>query len=139
MPSPADLVDRADSLMQRRRSFVATAARSPAPAPVLPPAGEEEDIPLLTEIVSAEAAVSEGGTDRLDETRVLLLASDIAAAIGEQLTRELPQLLENALLAASEELRAGITASMETALRDFIARRKQLHLPLDEPKSPPRR
>ena len=36
-------------------------------------------------------------------------------------------------LTAGEELRAGITSTMEAALRDFIARRKQLRLPLDEP------
>ena len=94
---------------------------------------EDDDLPVLTEIVSAEAAVSEDKTDRFDETQVTLLASDIAHAIGQQLTDDLPALLEAALLNAGEELRAGITSTMETALRDFIARRKQLRLPLDEP------
>jgi hypothetical protein len=120
----------------RRRSFVAARA-SPPEAESLPPAdkveSDEDDLPVLTEVVSAEAAVSEDKTERIDETQVTLLASEIAHAFGQQLTNELPTLLEAALLNAGEELRAGIASAMETALRDFIARRKQLHLPLDEP------
>lgn len=134
MAENSDVVDRADSLMRRRRSFVA------AP-PVIPPAtlskpqpvAEDDDIPVLTEVVSAEAAVSEGGTNRVDETQITLLASDLAEAIGQQLTYELPTLLEAVLINAGEELRVGITETMETALRDYIARRKQLRLPLEEP------
>ena len=118
---------------RRRRSFVAARTNHTKPDSFTSPEGEEEDLPVLTEVVSAEAAVSEDKTDRIDETQVTLLASDIAHAFGQQLTYELPTLLEAALLNAGEELRAGISSAMETALRDFIARRKQLHLPLDEP------
>jgi hypothetical protein len=118
---------------RRRRSFIAAPSQhKPAPS-YAPPQNEEDDLPVLTEVVSAEAAVSEDKTDRIDETQVTLLASEIAHAFGQQLTTELPALLEAALLNAGEELRAGISSAMETALRDFIARRKQLHLPLDEP------
>ena len=46
--------------------------------------------------------------------------------------RDLPGLLETALLNAGKELRTGIATIMESALRDFLARRKQLHLPLEE-------
>ena len=128
----SDVVQRADSLMRRRRSFVA------APAPQLPavppelPIPEEDDLPVLTEVVSAEAAVSEGGADRIDETQIALLASEIGHAIGQQLAAELPTLLEAVLLNAGEELRSGINSTIEMALRDFIARREQLRLPLDE-------
>jgi hypothetical protein len=119
---------------RRRRSFVAAPSNLTKAAPAYAlPQHEEEDLPVLTEVVSAEAAVSEDKTDRIDETQVTLLASEIAHAFGQQLTTELPALLEAALINAGEELRAGISSAMETALRDFIARRKQLHLPLDEP------
>ena len=90
---------------------------------------------MLTEVVSADAAGFAEPSERFDETQVSLLASDIAHAVGQQLTNELPELLEAALLNAGEALRAGITATMESALRDFIARRQQLHLPLEEPDS----
>ena len=134
MAENSDVVDRADSLMRRRRSFVATQpATPPAPLSMPQPVAEDDDIPVLTEVISAEAAVSEGGTNRVDETQITLLASDLAEAIGQQLTYELPTLLEAVLINAGEELRLGITATMETALRDYIARRKQLRLPLEEP------
>ena len=134
MADPSDVVDRADSLMRRRRSFVATQpATPPAPLGMPQPVAEDDDIPVLTEVISAEAAVSEGSTNRVDETQITLLASDLAEAIGQQLTYELPTLLEAVLINAGEELRLGITATMETALRDYIARRKQLRLPLEEP------
>ena len=134
MAENSDVVDRADSLMRRRRSFVATQPRTPpAPLSMPQPVAEDDDIPVLTEVISAEAAVSEGSTNRVDETQITLLASDLAEAIGQQLTYELPTLLEAVLINAGEELRLGITATMETALRDYIARRKQLRLPLEEP------
>lgn len=121
---------------RRRRSFVAARSAPPEAEAFSPPdsgESEEDDLPVLTEVVSAEAAVSEDKTERIDETQVTLLASEIAHAFGQQLTNELPRLLEATLINAGEELRAGIASAMETALRDFIARRKQLHLPLDEP------
>ena len=134
MAENSDVVDRADSLMRRRRSFVATQpATPPAPLGMPQPVAEDDDIPVLTEVISAEAAVSEGSTNRVDETQVTLLASDLAEAIGQQLTYELPTLLEAVLINAGEELRVGITETMETALRDYIARRRQLRLPLEEP------
>ena len=134
MAENSDVVDRADSLMRRRRSFVAAPpASQPPPIIETPPVAEDDDIPVLTEVVSAEAAVSESSTNRVDETQVTLLASDLAHAIGQQLTYELPTLLEAVLINAGEELRTGITETMETALRDYIARRKQLRLPLEEP------
>ena len=137
MAEPSDVVDRADTLMRRRRTFVAARPRAAEIAPPIPTpplqAAEDDDLPVLTEVVAVDAAGFPEHSERFDETQVSLLASDIAHAIGQQLTSDLPSLLETTLLNAGEELRAGITATMETALRDFIARRKQLRLPLDEP------
>ena len=67
------------------------------------------------------------------DARLEELAAQMAEAIGRQMAYELPTLIEATLLNASEELRTGITATMEAALRDFNARRKQLQLPLDAP------
>lgn len=133
MADSSDIVDRADSLMRRRRSFVAAPpAGQPAHIVETQRIVEEDDIPVLTEVVSAEAAVSEESPHREDDTQITLLASDLAHAIGQQLTYELPTLLEAVLINAGEELRTGITETMETALRDYIARRKQLRLPLED-------
>ena len=125
MADSSNVVDRADSLMRRRRSFVAAPPASlPAQIVETPQVVEEDDIPVLTEVVSAEAAVYEGSPHRVDDTQITLLASDLAHAIGRQLAYELPTLLEAVLINAGEELRVGITETMETALRDYIARRK---------------
>ena len=137
MADITDVVDRADLLMRRRRSFVAAQPIRAEPIPEIPtlttPASTlEDDLPVLTEIVSAEASVSEKRVERLDETEVALMAAEIAHAIEHQLAIELPTLIEAVLLNAGEELRSGINSTMETALRDFLARRKQLRLPLDE-------
>ena len=133
MADSSDVVDRADPLMRRRRSFVAAPPASlPAQIVETPQVVEEDDIPVLTEVVSAEAAVYEGSPHREDDTQITLLASDLAHAIGRQLAYELPTLLEAVLINAGEELRVGITETMETALRDYIARRKQLRLPLED-------
>ena len=137
MSDITDVVDRADLLMRRRRSFVAAQPIRAEPIPEIPtlttPASTlEDDLPVLTEVVSAEASVSEKRAERLDETEVALLAAEIAHAIEHQLAIELPTLIEAVLLNAGEELRSGINSTMESALRDFLARRKQLRLPLDE-------
>ena len=113
------------------------ASKNETPPPeskVEAPVEEEstDDIPVLTEVVVAETGVTEEKAELPEDTQEHLLASDIARAIGDQLTRDLPDLLETVLLNAGENLRAGITATMETALRDFIARRKQLRLPLED-------
>lgn len=125
---------------RRRRAFVAT-PRAEVVMPkleeiVLPAAApsEDEDLPVLTEIVEPEPAVSEPpAEERFDETLVAILVADIAHAIEQQLAVELPTLIEASLLSAKEELRAGIGATVEVALRDFLTRRQQLRLPLDEP------
>lgn len=130
-----DVLNRADSLIRRRRTFVAGPAMPKLEEIVFAasPAAEDEDLPVLTEVVSPEAAVSEASPDRLDETLLAILVSDIAHSIEQQMAIELPMLIEASLLTAKEELRAGISATMEIALRDFLARRRQLRLPLDEP------
>lgn len=140
-----DVLDRADSLItKRRRTFIAARREASSPdASVMPkleeivfaaaPSADDEDLPVLTEVVPPEAAVSEASADRFDETLMSILVSDVAHAIEHQLAIELPTLIEASLLAVQEELRSGICTTVELALRDFLARRQQLRLPLDEP------
>jgi hypothetical protein len=146
---------------RRRRSFLASkqsefleADTLPTPPQPLPDALEdaskgtdEDDIPVLTEVVTGDPATppqqphpseppSEAPKPDLAasvDARLEELAAQMAEAIGRQMAYELPTLIEATLLNASEDLRTGITATMEAALRDFNARRKQLQLPLDAP------
>ena len=133
MSDTHDVLDRTDSLIRRRRTFIAaTPSTTPSTLANAPAQSDDEDIPILTDVVSPEAAISEPRSERIDETQVTLLASEVAHAFGEQLAKSLPTLIEAALLQTGKELGSGISTIMENALRDFLSRRRQLHLPLEE-------
>jgi hypothetical protein len=130
-----DIVSRADSLMRRRRSFVAeqatTAKEPPQTASVM--ADPEEDIPVLTEEVLPEAPASTTPRDKFDETLAARLASEFAHTLERRLSAELPSLVEASLAVLEADLRRGILDTADSAIKDFLARREQLRLPLEEP------
>ena len=139
-----DVFNRADSLITgRRRAFIAAPAMPKLDEVVFAddfaanfveaPVAEDEDIPVLTDVVPPEAAVSEAAPDRFDETLLSILAADLAHSIETRLGVELPSLIEATLDSFQQDLRRGIVAATEAALKDFLARRQQLRLPLDEP------
>ena len=147
MGDPGNVVDRADALMNpdgnrfgRRRSFVAARGDGlgkTAETLALPrQANDDEDLPVLTEIVLAEEPVPPAPPpkpDPIDETLLAIIAADLVHSIEHQLSIELPTLIEATLLNAQNELRTGVNSTLEMALRDFLARRQQLRLPLDDP------
>lgn len=121
---------------RRRRSFLAARHSERLDADTVPIRTEDDDLPVLTDVVPAEEALPEPNAPASEAPAVKVsveeLAAEMTRAISEQMAYELPTLIEATLLNASEELRAGITATMETALREFITRRKQLSLPLED-------
>lgn len=151
-----DSTESVKTFTRRRRSFIAARKNDGLDADTIPLTGPDEDlsstndlaaieanedpedIPVLTEVVlpAAQAAPEEemphDFSARID-ARIEQLATEMSQAIGRQLAYELPTLIEATLLNASEDLRDGITSTMETALREFIARRRQLDLPLNDP------
>ena len=151
MADPINMSDRIDAVMhpegtglggRRRRSFVAAASDTvELPVHSLPTMGIDgpedfDDLPVLTEIVTVEAAVAAVTTtepDPIDETLLAIIAADLIHSIENQLAIELPTLIEATLLNAQNELRTGVNSTLEMALRDFLARRQQLRLPLDDP------
>ena len=142
MTEPTDVADRMRPEThfpgnRRRRSFLAASASSAGPFAELPAVeteteNEDGDLPLLTEIIPLVVAAPETSADRLDDARLSLVAGDLVHALEQQLAIELPALIEASLLNAQNELRAGISRTLNTALRDFLARRQQLDLPLGE-------
>jgi hypothetical protein len=140
--SSDDIVSRADSLM-RRRSFVAT---RPAVATVsledFPQLTEEraipreDDIPVLTEEVMPEMPAASVQRDRFDETLAARLASEFAHALERRLAAELPSMVEASLAVLEADLRRGILDTADSAIKDFLARREQLRLPLEESDGP---
>lgn len=131
-PTPAIPIES-----RRRRAFVAMAPVPPAPLPVHSPLPAEEDIPVLTEIVPPDLATppEDVPATTVDEALLAVLSADLAHAIEQQLAAELPTLLEATLANVSHELRIGIADTIDLAVRNFIAHRQQLCLPLDEPGS----
>jgi hypothetical protein len=128
--SGEDVVSRADSLMRRRRSFVASAPGT-APEPGGTP-DSEADIPVLTEEVVVEPT-ADRAADRFDATLAANLASEFAHTLERRLAGELPGLVEASLAVLEADLRRGILEAADGAIKDFLARREQLRLPLDEP------
>lgn len=145
MAENSDVVERADSFMRsganalggrRRRSFVAAQANAAVAAVDTPlPSIEDEDLPVLTDVVPAEPepAPEPDHRDRDDERLLSIIAADLVCSIEQQLAIELPMLIEATLINTQNELRSGISSIMGMALRDFLAHRKQLRLPLDDP------
>jgi hypothetical protein len=144
MLNPSDAVDHDDSLapaevsirrlssadnplgVRHRRRFIAN-----PPPRVEPSLNEEEvDFPILTEEVGVDTDLA---AEDLEKALASILASDMAYAIEQHLAAELPTLIETALLNAKEELYSGINETVALALRNFLARRQQLRLPLEDP------
>ena len=63
---------------------------------------------------------------------VVVLARDHKVFVSSH-PETLPMLVEAALITTQNELRNGISSIMGMALRDFLAHRQQLRLPLDDP------
>ena len=123
--------------MRRRRSFVATATMPEAMDFDLPlladtAAPAEDDIPVLTEVVLPDAPSPEQPRDRFDEKLAARLASEFAHALETRLAAELPTLVEASLAVLEADLRRGILDTAHDAIKDFLARREQLRLPLED-------
>jgi len=149
MADQDSIVDRVGALMRpesagarRRRSFVAGVGHKEehaehAEATVQSfPTLEDEDLPVLTEVIPEEQLApppEPPKPEQDDETLLAIIAADLVHSLENQLAIELPTLIEATLLSAQSELRNGINSTLEMALRDFLARRQQLRLPLDDP------
>lgn len=148
------LVLRADSLMQKRRSFIATprpvadndhVPRPDTPAPALPPpiAAEtpalatDDDLPVLTEVIPPEATPAAMPAAAIEEALAHRLAGELAQAIGERFEGELPALINASFARIENDLRRDLRALAENALKDFLARRQQLPAPAETPARDP--
>ena len=130
LPKQISPVDNPLGVRHRRR-FIAN-----PPPRIEPSLSDEEgegDFPILTEEVGSEP---DRAAEDLEKALASILASDMAYAIEQYLAAELPTLIETALLNAKEELRSGVNETVALALRNFLARRQQLRLPLEDPLSP---
>ena len=122
-----DVLNQADRLMRRHRVFLA--GNTPSPTPT----NDDDDLPVLTETVEKqEAVVAQSGLPPDEERMYAVLASELAHAVEHRLTAELPSILASALVKMEGELKHDLLTATESALRDFMARRRQLRLPFDD-------
>ena len=149
MADDSDLIRRVDSLinaeaaaggdrrddsrrLRRRRSFLASTTSADSSAsmmPATPSVEDEDDLPVLTEVILPAPDIPEENSARLRET----LAADLAERLDRQLQSEILALVEAALLTATDYLQNGIAATIEAVLRDFIEQNGQPRQPLEEP------
>jgi len=155
MSRDSDLIRRADSLinpeadpagvdrrecsrhLHRRRSFIASVDRPVKSTPPDRNGAEDEDLPVLTEVVSPAEALPEAKAADIDTELRSMLATDLADVVDRQLRNDLPELIEAALCGAAEQLQRGLATTIETALHDFLSQRGQLRLPLGDPGDSP--
>ncbi|WP_300317611.1 hypothetical protein [Accumulibacter sp.] len=155
MADDKDLLSRADSLIKpeagttlgerrknprpsrRRRSFLAAAVSDTPDGPTrfTRRSGEEDDLPLLTEVVVAEQPAPEESIDSIAAKLRPALAASLAELLDRHLAAELPALIEASLRDATSNLRSDIATTINIAVRDFVMQRGQLQLPLEAPDS----
>ena len=124
-----DFLGRLDALAGKRRSFVAGGGTGDATK------GDDDDLPMLTDVVDiAEVSGDQPNnlSHGLSEPLLESMAAELANAVQQRLTADFPMLLDEAAERLSLELRRGIHQITEAAIRDYMARRRQLSLPLDD-------
>jgi acetolactate synthase regulatory subunit len=126
MTEETDVLDQADALMRRHRSFVAsvTAQASKAvPTTVALNADSDVDIPLLTEVVDSVSDIA--ASNPLDTARVLdALRADIEHELSAWLVEELPAAVANASQSILNELDAKARHSLLPRLLAIVEARR---------------
>lgn len=135
MTPSENLIDRIDSLMQRRRVFVA----SPAPQVSADSANsaaspDDDDVPILTEVVD----IAEVSSDKPNVSAhhaidpiVDAVTEDFSFQLQQRFSAQLPELIEAASARLAIELQQAVHRITDETLRDFVAQRRQRPLPLD--------
>jgi hypothetical protein len=140
MDKTDDVLQQANKLMLRHRSFVAGAATEPPPA-------ETDDLPVLTEVVDAGSApvAEEPATAPLPPDRIEALARELlfdrlpvqrealANEMSAWLDQELPQVVMRVLDGLADQMIAQVTAEARAALLP------RMQAALEEESQPPAR
>ena len=131
MTPPDQLIERADSLMQRKRVFVAGAPAAPVRSDLATP--DDDDLPILTEIVDISEVSSDtpnaAARQPLDPLADAA-TQELARQLQQRFASELPELIEQATVKLALELQQAVQGIAEQCLRDFVSQRRQLPLPL---------
>ncbi|HEX8987764.1 MAG TPA: hypothetical protein VF816_07375 [Rhodocyclaceae bacterium] len=108
-----DLLHKADALMRRHRVFVAGANDAAFADAAAPADGADDDVPVLTEIVAAEAVPAAGRTRAVD---VAALRAALAAELETWLDAELPTHVQRVLDGVTDQLILQLSDKARTEL-----------------------
>lgn len=123
MPDERDVIDQADALMRRHRSFVARAADMAAREQVRDEP-VDSDLPVLTEIVA------DGDIPPRDIRAMLdALGDEIDAALSSWLVEVLPAAVANASGQILAELDANARNFLLPRLREIVERQREPAVP----------
>ena len=118
MADRTDILDRADSLMRRRRGLTPEAPADESAAVL-----DDENLPILTEVIPLDDTRSNDDVaETPEEPQLAQRANEMAQAIEQQLAADLLALFDRVLRQARVELQAGLSASLATAQRGFITK-----------------
>lgn len=126
MPGETDVLDQADALMHRHRSFVVrttaqASADSAATAKIS--ADTDADIPLLTEVVASVEVIA--ASNPFDTAGVLdALRKDLETELSAWLVEELPAAVANASQSILTELDAKARHSLLPRLLAIVEARR---------------
>lgn len=131
MTTTDDVLDRIDTLTQRKRVFVARTNFVPPGQNVDMP--EDEDIPVLTEVVQIAIASAEETSIPAAPIEPLIdsISHDLTERLRERIGAEIPGLVREATDRLVIELQQTILKVTEDCLNEYSAQRKQTHLELD--------
>ncbi len=132
MTEETDVIDQADALMRRHRSFVARVTDQPGDtntAAVATGEGHDADIPLLTEMVESgvpgASSVDGVASKPIDTTKLLDgLRADIEQELSVWLVEELPAAVANASQSILTELDAKARHTLLPRLLEMIEDRR---------------
>jgi hypothetical protein len=115
MPTDDDLIDRADTLIRRYRSFVARPTDTQPEQPEQSPLGKDDEIPLLTEIIDTHAIHRQNVEAILDTLR-----GEIENEVSAWLVDVLPAAVANASQQILDELDAKARNTLLARLQTLI-------------------
>lgn len=133
------LIDQADALLHKHRAPVSTGADDP---PVLTEVIEDEDLPVLTTTIDADAPASVIHTAAVADSippnfveQLIELDALIHRRIDAWLTHELPVVLSAQIDAAKARIRDEIHAHVRTTLLSDISQEISELLDANDPRS----
>jgi hypothetical protein len=119
----SSLLHQADALMRRhRRVFVAGAEPAPAPAAPADVDADALDVPVLTEVVEADALIAGASRAAEDEIKARIHAAvgandaELARALERWIATQLPHAIAQALDSVADQLKLELAAKLRSEL-----------------------